>query len=68
MKNNLKMFSENTLFSIFKNIKLFFVFWLSNLFSYFFCYGEKKTIFENSYQIEPISYGPIIDCLYLTIE
>ena len=48
------MLFENILFSIFKNRKVFYVFWLSNVFSYFlFILQNKKTTFENNYLIKP---------------
>lgn len=41
------MLYENTLFSIFKNEKLFYVFLLLNV---FFCFEQEKTILKNSHQ------------------
>ena len=50
------MFFENTLFFVFKNGKLSFGFYLSNVFSFFFLFKEQKTVFENNYQIRSQSH------------
>ena len=47
------VFFKNMLFLVSKNRKLFFVFWLPNLFSYICCYRKHKIIFKNSCQTRP---------------
>ena len=60
------MLYENTLFSIFKNEKLFYVFFIVKCVFLFFCFEQEKTILKNSHQ-QGISFLQLHHPIYICI-
>ena len=62
------MLFKNTIFSVFKKKTVFCFLFIKCIFLFFFFFGEQKTVFENSYEIEPFSSKnlatyPVLLCL-----